>query len=852
MHHYNNLILKIKHLLLNGGGIYVFLFFLIVPLPVFWWFGDGYSVMHGPTYPWPEDSGTMISTAIKQFYIWFYNGFGGINTGINGFLLTLIKSFFIEITGSAHNGQLFYLYFCFITVLFSMYALCRVFNIGKVAAATASVFYLSFPDTFSGLPLEPISFELIIFFASTPLLLASFVVLYRETSFVKQIPMYVLACLFASISYSSLQYLALHLVVISIYGLYSIVFDVDKVNIGLGKKFGRIIASLGIITTINLSSILPIAIDLKTTYESRQEPGLLLSHDIGMLKGSASSFLESFSIFPSLRMQGGLNDWMGYYTNNYISVAFIILIMTSFLYLLKGRENRYYIFPIFFLLVSLFLAKGILPPFSSAAEMFFTSHQYIVRLLRNMQYFHVLTMLSLSLVVAFGVDYAFNLRKKHYIGYLLIFIVWIMEAILVMPFVYGIHKDNNLKQVNVVPEYYIDAAAYMKADKGMGRVNSVPTFATANVFVAYDWENTYNGVQPFDLLSDRSVFNPVIYSGNERVDPALSLALHPQHSNISSAAWRFLLSIGNVRFVMFHKDASFYTYKKVVSDATNGLSMSKIFEFIDNDKSLVWERSFGPIELYRVKDERYLPIFYIPDSVMLQSGNLMEFISDNNNFITDNKRPAIYFTDQVKKDFSYTSLLNNGLPNDIVLEIKKINPTKYRVIAKNVKNSFPMVFSVNYNTNWRVDLVNNASKHFSIDNNGSDFVSNNYNGVIQNENLLNGSIFEIELSSIWPFSELVSYKSLQLEPKLHQIVNGYANSWFVNVDEICTDKFTSTFCYTNEDGLYDIEMVVSYDVQSARYVGMLLSLAFIVTIFLYYAYTLLLIKPRIQIKDRER
>jgi hypothetical protein len=849
MHYYNNLIRKIKYHILKSGGIYIF--FLIVPLPIFWWFGDGYSLMHGPIQPWPEDSGTMVTNAIQQYYVWLSNGLGGVNSGMNGFLLTFLKSFFLEITGNGHNGQLFFFYFCLVTVLFSMYALCRVFDIGKVAAATASVFYLSFPDTFSGFPIEPINFELVIFFASTPLLLASFVILSRESLFVKKIPMYVLVCLFASLNYSSLQYLVLHLFVISIYGLYNIVFDVEKVNLGLSKKLGRIITSLAIIIAVNLSSILPMAIDLDGSYKARQEPGLSNANDIDMMYGTGSTFLESFSILPSARLQGSLNDWIGYYTNNYISVTFIILMIMSFLYLLKGRDNRYYIFPIFFLLVSLFIAKGILPPFSFAGEVFFTFHQYMVRLFRNMTYFHILVMLPLSLVVAFGVDSAFNFRKKHFIGYLLIIIVWIIGAIHITPFVYGIHKDKNVKIVNVIPEYYIDAAAYIKADKGMGRVNSIPTFSTSNVFVAYDWENTFSGVQPFDRLSDRSVFNPMKSTGNVRLDPALNIILHPTHSNISPEAWRFLLSIGNVEFVTFHKDASFYTYNKVVPDATNGLSIDKIFEFIDNDQSLVWERSFGQIELYRVKDERYLPIFYVPDSVMFKSGDLKGFISDNKNFDTDSKRPAIFFTNQIK-DFSFISLLNNESSNDIVLEIKKINPTKYRVIAKNIKNSFPMVFSENFDAHWRVDLVNNTSKHLLIDNNSSGFVSKNYNGVIQNENLLNGSIFEIELSSIWPLSEFVSYKTMQLESNLHKIVNGYANSWIVNVDEICADISTTTFCSVDEDGLYSIEMVVSYNKQLLRYIGTALLLAFIVAILLYYVYSFLVIKALIKIKGKNR
>jgi len=93
---------------------------------------------------------------------------------------------------------------------------------------------------------------------------------------------------------------------------------------------------------------------------------------------------------------------------------------------------------------------------------------------------------------------------------------------------------------------------------------------------------------------------------------------------------------------------------------------------------------------------------------------------------------------------------------------------------------------------------------------------------------------------------------MQLESNLHKIVNGYANSWIVNVDEICADISTTTFCSVDEDGLYSIEMVVSYNKQLLRYIGTALLLAFIVAILLYYVYSFLVIKALIKIKGKNR
>jgi hypothetical protein len=102
-----------------------------------------------------------------------------------------------------------------------------------------------------------------------------------------------------------------------------------------------------------------------------------------------------------------------------------------------------------------------------------------------------------------------------------------------------------------------------------------------------------------------------------------------------------------------------------------------------------------------------------------------------------------------------------------------------------------------------------------------DFVSDNFQGTIQNDNLPSGSIFET-----W-------FKNPIDDNKNHLEVNGYANSWVMDTDKICGAPTSSALrapspykgegdnvCVKNTDGTYDFEMVVEFWPQRLFYIGL--------------------------------
>ena len=49
------------------------------------------------------------------------------------------------------------------------------------------------------------------------------------------------------------------------------------------------------------------------------------------------------------------------------------------------------------------------------------------------------------------------------------------------------------------------------------------------------------------------------------------------------------------------------------------------------------------------------------------------------------------------------------------------------------------------------------------------------------------------------------------------MVNGYANSWIIDPDDICKNK---GFCRKNDDGTYDMELIVEFWPQRLFYIGL--------------------------------
>lgn len=231
--------------------------------------------------------------------------------------------------------------------------------------------------------------------------------------------------------------------------------------------------------------------------------------------------------------------------------------------------------------------------------------------------------------------------------------------------------------------------------------------------------------------------------------------------------------------------------------------------------------------------------------------------TDSNNFI---------HIDNIKLDAgavelysNYTLSLDNLVLNKTfakeiklpVLEFKQINPDKYIVKVHEARDDFPLVFSERFHNGWRLYPSNNyqasslnqnlisgyditdTNQHeqatkdelsvlisnnwiSSLGNKKTEFISKNFQNTIQNNNLPNSSLWDTWFQ-----------KSLSQEN--HLIVNGYANSWLIDLEEI---KKTGKYIQ-NPDGSIDFELTVEFWPQRLFYLGIIISLPFLLGCIIY-------------------
>jgi len=273
--------------------------------------------------------------------------------------------------------------------------------------------------------------------------------------------------------------------------------------------------------------------------------------------------------------------------------------------------------------------------------------------------------------------------------------------------------------------------------------------------------------------------------------------------------------------------------------------------------------------LYRSDSQNFLPHFYISKKIVFSEEKIEELVKivSNPNYEI---RTAVYFSSQVGNS---QELLKLDVNDASILEFKKINPTKYRVVVHNVRGIFPLVFNETYHKDWKlylknlstfnpspnVDFLNKnyrifdgneedqASKGEVVEFIGKgwlttlgdlredriDFISKNFQNSIQNDNLPEGKLFETWLSS----------KVAQVPDKNHLIANGYANSWIIDAEEICQQ---TSFCRKNDDGSYDFEVVAEF------YPQRLFFLEFGVSSLIFLAITVYLAYHHIERKNQQR
>ncbi len=254
----------------------------------------------------------------------------------------------------------------------------------------------------------------------------------------------------------------------------------------------------------------------------------------------------------------------------------------------------------------------------------------------------------------------------------------------------------------------------------------------------------------------------------------------------------------------------------------------------------------GPYILY-VNENEYLPHLYIPQTIMKaeESEKVLTAILRQADFsLTTAVVPG-------QEDFSEKPFVfpeTAGKKDELsppAVEYRRINPVKYRLRIHGAGGIFPLVFLDQYNEGWRIfakpfsvpapeKLLNDLEKgnyqnrqeelkdqadreevkgfvkKALVSELGNDFISHNFSGSIQNDNLPAGNLTET-----WFGGSGGAVKAKHLR------ANNYGNLWLIDAAGLCRQ---GNYCLRRDDGSYDLEIVLEFFPQRYFYLGLCLTI----------------------------
>lgn len=565
------------------------------------------------------------------------------------------------------------------------------------------------------------------------------------------------------------------------------------------------------------------------------------------------------------------NDFLSHIwvTNAFILLIVSLLILAKLKFVKKIHKRLILGFFIIFILSLLFI-KGGHRPFGNVI-IYLYEHFSIFSLFRSLQHYLGFYTLSISIIFVFSGLFLLNKNKRFL---LLLFGLVFINA---MPWWYT--RDFGVKNITSTDSVssYFGHFHLTEGNKKMYALNNLPLdFSIFHVPPGFSVSFLAVGENRLNFFTD--------YSGNEIKSQGTDAGLFfgnkkyfatdaPKSDlsnvlvNMENEAYldtdfleknKNLLYLLGVRYLTIREDVA-----PIRSESFKIFNLKNIKEAVKESSLISSLETEDFITIAKMKD--FLPHFYAPQRAVISERETEELsrILSQDNF---SKRPAVFFKNQnIDKEKTLAKIAKDS-SNVPILEFRKLNPTKYRIRVHGASENFPLIFSENFHNEWKIYLnplkeiksnLNDKISAYKIlegseedqaskselknyikkgwitalgdgkeknikhikDEKGAgkagytekysiNFISKNFHGTIQNDNLPEGNAFETL------FKKPVSDNQNHLE------ANGYANSWLIDIDQMCSQN---NKCVRNSDGSYDFELVAEFRFQKLFSIGLLVS-----------------------------
>lgn len=265
-----------------------------------------------------------------------------------------------------------------------------------------------------------------------------------------------------------------------------------------------------------------------------------------------------------------------------------------------------------------------------------------------------------------------------------------------------------------------------------------------------------------------------------------------------------LFSLMNIDFIFLSHSPNVYQEK-----FTGWPYSQEIFRLFPSSEDFTrWTKHFGyrsiyengPYAVYQYSDF-FLPRFHTPRTIVKRENpdEFKEYLISKEGY---DIRTALYRVPATPNEI--ISVMPENIPNPPLIEFRKLSPVKYRLRVKDLPSGVPLIFSQLFHPGWKLFPTSLSSDPAT----GPKFVSENFNGAIQNDNL----------PDIRPLS---TWRRPAVDERYHLRVNEYANSWWLD-PEYLRKNFPAAVS-TSPAGKVTAEFIVEFTPQRFFVIGSAIS-----------------------------
>jgi len=383
-----------------------------------------------------------------------------------------------------------------------------------------------------------------------------------------------------------------------------------------------------------------------------------------------------------------------------------------------------------------------------------------------------------------------NISKKVIRNILIvgILLVIILQAV---PFIRGdvnnlsYYPEMSLSKNVEIPQEYISTMKYISELDTDSKLLTLPlTIAQYSIFKSADNKGIYVGVSPVKIFTGKDDFSGKMSFDNNYI-PKLPDEINNALKNNNYTFLRNIFGLLNIHYVLYNSDIPESVNKRYMWNYDKFNDKKNMEQLISNitDKKMV---SYGSFSIYKTKTEYVIPHIFVPlkQTVVSSEEDFFDKIKSENFKIQEE---SIFINSQ--NNIQIPIIQSKVHPK---VFFQKINPINYKIKIENASEPFYLVFSEPYHPSWKAYINTDQVK---------------FTPIVTYSNL---NIAECKHEhKFFETKELKRIFSKSIPEKDHFVVNGYANAWYINPQELGTgENFTITLYFKPQSYFY-VGIVIS-------------------------------------------